>query len=158
VPRQQVGRHAFIFGITERCLTLSMIKKLLYAVLVTVILFSCSDAAKKDPVTDIEVATVFIRAVLNNDFKIAEKYLLVDELNLQYFKSYQQQYQSNDKAELEKYKTAVINIYEIKSESDSVHVVDFNNSYKSEVKKKLKLVWVNGKWLIDLKYTFTETN
>jgi hypothetical protein len=147
---------AFIFALAERCLTLIMIKKYCLAALITCMLFSCGEAVKKDPVTDINVATTFIRAVLDNDFETAEKYLLADELNQQYFKSYRQQYQANSKAELEKYKEADIIINEIKTESDSVHVVDFNNSYKKEVKKKLKLVWVNSRWLIDLKYTFTE--
>jgi hypothetical protein len=133
-----------------------MIKKYLLAVTITVVIFSCSDAVKKDPVTDTDVATTFIRAVLDNDFKTAEKYLLADETNKQYFETFRHQYQQKDKAELEQYKSADIIIDEIKPVNDSVHLVDYTNTYKKAEKNKLKLVWVNGHWLIDLKYTFAE--
>jgi Domain of unknown function (DUF4878) len=133
-----------------------MIKKQLLAALIIITLFSCNDTVKKDPVTDTDVATTFIRAVLDNDFKTAEKYLLADETNKQYFESFRHQYQQKDKAELDKYKSADIIIDEIKPQSDSVHLVDYTNTYKKAEKNKLKLVWVNGHWLIDLKYTFAE--
>lgn len=133
-----------------------MIKKILPAFALWVLLFSCNNGTKTEPVTDTDVATTFIRAVLDNDFKTAEKYLLVDETNKQYFETFRHQYQSKEKAELDNYKAADIVINEIKPESDSVHLVNYSNSYKKEIKNKLKLVWVNGRWQIDLKYTFAE--
>lgn len=148
------NRDAFLFAITERCLTLIMIKKLLYAVILAAVLFSCNSNTKKNPVTDTEVATTFIRAVLDDDFTTAEKYLLVDETNQQYFESYRHHYQLKTEGELKQYKAADIIINEIKSQSDSVHLVDYSNTYKKEEKTNLKLVWSGGKWLIDLKYTF----
>ncbi|GAB2823446.1 hypothetical protein [Ferruginibacter profundus] len=133
-----------------------MIKTILFSLVLAVTLFACTPAAKKDPVTDTDVATTFIRAVLDNDFTTAEKYLLKDESNQQYFESFKHQYQTKDNAELEKYKAADIIINEIKPESDSVHLVDYTNTYKKESKNNLKLVWSGGKWLIDFKYTFAE--
>ena len=133
-----------------------MIKKLLPVFVLYVVLLSCNNSTKTDPVTDTDVATTFIRAVLDNDFKTAEKYLLIDETNKQYFETFRHQYQSKEKAELENYKAADIVINEIKPESDSVHLVNYSNSYKKEIKNKLKLVWVNSQWRIDLKYTFAE--
>ena len=133
-----------------------MIKKLLPVFVLYVVLLSCNNSTKTDPVTDTDVATTFIRAVLDNDFKAAEKYLLIDETNKQYFETFRHQYQSKEKAELENYKAADIVINEIKPESDSVHLVNYSNSYKKEIKNKLKLVWVNSQWRIDLKYTFAE--
>ena len=130
-----------------------MIKKLLFGIAFSVALFSCNTTAKKNPVTDTEVATTFIRAVLDNDFTTAEKYLLKDETNQQYFESFKHQYQTQSEAELAKYKAADIIINEIKSESDSVHLVDYTNTYKKESKNNLKLKWTNGQWLIDIKYT-----
>jgi hypothetical protein len=134
-----------------------MIKTIFYSLMLAVTLFACTPAAKKDPVTDTEVATTFIRAVLDNDFATAEKYLLKDETNLQYFKSFQQ-YQTKNIAELDKYKAADIIINEIKPESDSVHLVDYSNTYKKAEKNNLKLVWAAGKWLVDLKYTLQKNN
>ena len=81
---------------------------------------------------------------------------MIDETNKQYFETFRHQYQSKEKAELENYKAADIVINEIKPESDSVHLVNYSNSYKKEIKNKLKLVWVNSQWRIDLKYTFAE--
>lgn len=133
-----------------------MIKKLLPVFVLYVLLLSCNNGTKKDPVTDIDVANTFIRAVLDSDFKTAEKYLLVDETNKQYFETFRHQYQLKEKAELDNYKAADIVINEIKPENDSVHLVNYSNSYKKEIKNKLKLVWVNGRWQIDLKYTFEE--
>lgn len=133
-----------------------MIKKLLPVFVLYVLLLSCNSGIKTEPVTDTDVATTFIRAVLDNDFKAAEKYLLIDETNKQYFETFRHQYQSKEKAELENYKAADIVINEIKPESDSVHLVNYSNSYKKEIKNKLKLVWVNSQWRIDLKYTFAE--
>lgn len=130
-----------------------MIKKLLFGIVFSAMLFGCNTTAKKNPVTDTEVATTFIRAVLDNDFTTAEKYLLKDETNQQYFESFKHQYQTQSEAELAKYKAADIIINEIKSESDSVHLVDYTNTYKKESKNNLKLKWANGQWLIDLKYT-----
>jgi hypothetical protein len=131
-----------------------MIKKILGICTISVMLFACNGGVTKNPVTDTDVASAFIRAVLDNDFKTAEQYLLIDETNKQYFETFKHQYQSKEKEELAKYKAADIIINEIKPESDSVHIVDYSNSYKKEMKNKLKLSWINGKWLVDLKYTF----
>lgn len=133
-----------------------MITKLFYAIVIAVVLFSCNGGAKKVPVTDTDVATTFIRAVLDNDFATAEKYLLKDDTNQQYFQSFQHLYQAKNADELAKYKSADIIIDEIKPESDSVHLVDYTNTYKKTEKNNLKLVWVKGQWLIDFKYTFAD--
>ena len=133
-----------------------MIKIIIYSFVFASVILSCNNKAKKNPVTDIEVATTFIRAVLDNDFKTAEKYLLNNEVNQQYFKSYQQQYQSNTQIDLQKYKAADILINTLQPLNDTTTVINFSNSYKKEIKKNIKLLRNNGQWLIDFKYTFTE--
>lgn len=121
-----------------------------------IMMCSCAPDDKKDPVTDTDVATAFIRASLDNDLKTAEKFILPDTVNGQYFETFKRQYRQKDAAELEKYKSAEIVIDELKPENDSVHTVIYSNTYTNK-KNKLKLVWKNNKWLVDLKYTFTET-
>ena len=118
-------------------------------------LFSCNSNKKSAPQTDIETATAFIRDILDNDLSGAEQYLLKDESNQQYFDIIKQQYKKKDKAELDKYKAADIIINENSAVTDSVTVINYSNSYKRESKSKLKLVRINGKWLVDLKYTFS---
>ncbi len=129
-----------------------MIKRVLAAFAITMILFSCGGGNTANPVTDTDVATAFIRAALDNDFKTAEKYLLLNDVNKQYFETFKRQ--PKDKAELDKYKAAEIYIHEIKNEGDTVHIVDYSNSYKKDQRTKLKLTWADGKWLVDFKYTF----
>lgn len=132
-----------------------MIRKLLVPIAL-LFLFSCNSGEKKLAVTDTDVATAFIRSILDNDFRTAEQYLLKDEMNQQYFERFEQGYHSKDKAELEKYKASDILINKIDPINDSTRIVDYSNTYKKDTKTKLKLVWVNGKWLVDLKYTSAE--
>jgi hypothetical protein len=124
--------------------------------LAATVLFSCGADDKKDPVTDTDVATAFIRATLDDDLKTAEKFVLPDDTNRQYFETFKRQYHQKDKAELAKYKTAEVVIDELKPENDSVHTLIYSNTYTNK-KDKLKLVWKNGKWLVDFKYTAAPT-
>jgi hypothetical protein len=117
-------------------------------------LLSCNNETKKIPTTDDEVATTFIRHVLDDNFKDAESYLLKDDANIQYFERFKESYEKKEKAELDAYKKADITINEIKKIGDSLRLIDYANSYKKEVKQKLKLVWKDNKWQVDLKYTF----
>ncbi len=132
-----------------------MNRSLLAIPLLLAVLLSCNNSPKKDPQTDTEVATTFIRDVLDNDLARAEQYILKDEANLQYFDIIKQQYGKKSKAELDKYKAADIIINEISNVTDTVSIVNYSNSYNQALKNKVKVVRVNGKWLIDLKYTFS---
>ena len=119
------------------------------------VVFSCNSKTKKEPVTDTEVATTFVRDLLDNDFKEAEKYLLKDDINMQIFERFKKQYSGKDKAILEKYKQADIIVNETSYVTDSVYIFNYSNSYSRTDKTILKLVRINNKWLVDLKYTFS---
>lgn len=140
----------------KRCLTLTMIKRYLFLIIFAAVIFSCNNSdKKKEPVTDIEVANAFVRNLLNNDFKQAEKYLLKDTTNLQMFESFQKQYNRQNKETLDKYKQAEIIVNETSYVTDSVFIFNYSNSYKRADKTVLKLVRPVDKWLVDLKYTFS---
>ena len=119
------------------------------------VVFSCNSKTKKEPVTDTEVATTFVRDLLDNDFKEAEKYLLKDDINMQIFERFKKQYSEKDKAVLDKYKQADIIVNETSYVTDSVYIFNYSNSYSRTDKTILKLVRINNKWLVDLKYTFS---
>ena len=119
------------------------------------VVVSCNSKTKKEPVTDTEVATTFVRDLLDNDFKEAEKYLLKDDINMQIFERFKKQYSGKDKAILEKYKQADIIVNETSYVTDSVYIFNYSNSYSRTDKTILKLVRINNKWLVDLKYTFS---
>ena len=132
-----------------------MIKKYLFLVILTAVAFSCNTKTKKSPVTDIEVATAFVRNLLDNNFIEAEQFLLKDETNVQIFERFKKQYSEQDKAILEKYKQADILVNETSYVTDSVYIFNYSNSYSRADKTILKLVRIDSKWLIDLKYTFS---
>jgi len=116
------------------------------------LLTSCG--GKKDiPNTDIEIASAFIKNILENNFKDAGQLVLPGEANEQYFSLFKKFFEAKSSIELEQYKKADIVINEIIPLNDSVTVVDYSNSYKRNEKNKLKVVKANGQWLIDLKDT-----
>jgi len=133
-----------------------MIKKYLIPLIFAAFAFSCNNNdAKKEPVTDMEVARAFVRNILDSDFNEAEKYLLKDETNVQIFERFKKQYSGKDKATLEKYKQADILVNERSYVTDSVFIFNYSNSYSPADKTVLKLVRIDNKWLVDLKYTFS---
>jgi hypothetical protein len=133
-----------------------MIKKYLVPVILAAVIFACNSSnGKKQPVTDTEVATAFIRNLLDNNFEDAGQYLLKDETNNQIFERFKKQYRQKDKGVLEKYRNADIIVNNISYVTDSVCIFNYSNSYNRADKTILKVVRMNAKWLIDLKYTFS---
>ncbi len=132
-----------------------MIKHILFIIILSATLLACNNEVKKEPVTDIEVATAFVRDILDNKFNEAEQYLFKDETNDQYFDRFRQNYNAQDKGKLEKYKDADIIVNEVSYVTDTVCIFNYSNSYAKDVKTKLKLVRINNKWQVDLKYTFS---
>ncbi len=132
-----------------------MIKKYLALIILALVVFSCNNKKEKEPVTDMEVARAFVRNILDNKFDVAEQYLLKDETNTGLFNRFKQAYSQKEKAVLEKYKNADIIVNEQANPVDSVFILNYSNSYNMKDKTVLKLVRINGQWLVDLKYTFS---
>ena len=128
--------------------------KLLFSIFAALLLISCN-SEKSVPNTDIEVARAFIQNILDNKFEEAERFVLKEETNEEYFKLFKTEYKSKSKEELENYKNADIIINEIAPVNDSVSIINYSNSYIRDKSNKLKMVRVEGKWLVDLKYTFS---
>jgi hypothetical protein len=115
---------------------------------------SCNNE-KKSTNTDIEVARVFIKDILESNFKDAETFVLKEETNQQFFELFKKEFESKSKAELESFKNADIIINEISPLNDSVSIINYSNSFKKDKSNKLKMVRINGQWMVDLKYTFS---
>jgi len=133
-----------------------MFKNYFILIILAFAFFACNSKAKKTPITDVEVATAFIRNVLNNDFKQAEQFLLKEDINTQIFERIKIEYDHKDKATLEKYKQADIIVNNLSYATDSVCLFNYSNSYRRTDSTILKALRTQGKWLIDLKYTFSE--
>jgi len=122
---------------------------------ILLLLLSCGGNNENKVISETETATSFIRAIQNDDFKEAEKYLLKDETNLQLMGRFEQFYHKKDKAELEQLKKSDIIINEIENVSDTLAIVNYSNTYKKEIRNKVKVLRINGKWQIDFKYTIS---
>jgi type IV secretory pathway component VirB8 len=55
------------------------------------------------------------------------------------------------------YKEASINIHNVNTLNDSVTVVQYSNSFKKQ-NDSLKVMRNNNTWLVDLKYSFAQTD
>ena len=130
-------------------------KRILLLVIIGCMALTSCNTEKKITNTDIEVARGFIKDILDNNFKDAETYVLREETNQQYFELFKKEYESKSKAELENYKNADIIINEISPVNDSVSIINYSNSFKKDKSNKLKMVRINGQWMVDLKYTFS---
>lgn len=129
------------------------LKSLIIAI-VSLWLCSCNNE-KETPNTDIEVARAFIKDILENNFKEAERFVLEEETNKQYFDLFKKDYESKSKEELDNYRNADIIVNEITPVNDSISIINYSNSYKKNKSSKVKMVRINGRWLVDLKYTFS---
>ena len=129
--------------------------KLFITVIALAMLSSCSDK-RKNPYTDIDVARAFIKDILENNYKDAKVFVLNEDTNNQYFDLSKKEFEGKSKEELKLYKDADIIINEIKNLNDSVTIVNFSNTYKKSIKNEVKVVKVNGQWLVDLKHTFQQ--
>ena len=132
-----------------------MIRTILTFAFPLLFLLACNNEKKEYPQTDTEAATTFVRYLLDNKLDEAEAMVLKDEANQQYFSIIRQQYAKRGKAEQDKYHSADIIVNEIGNVSDSVTIVNYSNSVNRKSKNKVKVVRIDGKWVIDLKYTFS---
>ncbi len=129
--------------------------KLIIAVITFTLFNSCNDS-RKNPTTDIDVARSFIKDLLENDFNSAKEFLLDEEANNQYFELSKKEFEGKSKEVLKKYKESDIIVNELTPVNDSVSIVNYSNSFNKEKKYLLKVVRQNGKWWVDLKYTFQQ--
>ena len=119
------------------------------------ILLSCNNQ-KEVPNTDIGVATEFINDLHKGDFKEAKQLLFVEESNTRLLEDIEKRFKAWPKDKLEYFKNNdILIINEVSPVTDSVTVVSYTTNYKKEEKNKVKVLRINGKWLIDFKYTFS---
>jgi hypothetical protein len=131
-------------------------RSLFAALLFITLAYSCTDEEAADTVSenDVDAARNFINAVLQADFDKAGNYILPDSVNKEYLALTEQSFDHRLTPEDKKgYKESSINIHGLRQVNDSVTVVQYSNSYKN-VRDSLKVVKLDGKWLIDQKYSF----
>ena len=130
-------------------------KKILISMLAIVLVITAcnhsSNISRKDP---LESGRGFIESSLKGDYDEAQKYILLDSTNLEYFNGLKAFNSKRSKDEIKGYREANILIDSTQQISDSVTIITYSNTFKNEP-SKLKMVRKNNEWFVDFKYTFT---
>ena len=131
--------------------------KIVFTVISCLVFIACNQSNTKSKPTDpLTAGRYFIDASLKGDYKDARRYILEDSLNLMYFDRISDFYQKMKPEEKEGYKNAniIIGTEGVEAVSDSVTIINYSNTFKNRP-SKIKVVKVNGDWLVDFKYTFS---
>lgn len=114
------------------------------------LILSCKESAKQ-PQTALDTGRDFIRSSLDGNFKSAEQLLLKDSQNVQMFESYKTYYERLSEDKKQHYRQASYNINKYLDVDDSTSIINYSNSYMNKP-MEIKLMRMNGKWLVDFKY------
>lgn len=95
----------------------------------------------------------FIDGCLKGDFKRAEFYMVKDAENNSELLKLKNQYKEKSQEQQTNFYNSSIILNEDAAVSDTVHVINYMNSY-DKIGRKVKVVLRNNNWLVDFKYTF----
>lgn len=154
-----MGAFSFLHRKIVLFCTMKLIKQPLWQILLlTLVMMACRSSSRQEnsgESDDLVTGSGFIRATLDGDYKKAATMMLPDSVNSNWLSVFERNYHEKMSPEDKKaYRGASINIHELKPVSDSASLIRYSNSYFSRDTHTLKLVKLNGKWLVDLKYYF----
>lgn len=134
-------------------------RSLLFSFLFLQFFCACNnDAQPASSEDDIGTARNFIRSALDGDYDKARGYMIQDSVNLQYLDAFEHNYKDRMTREDKMgYRESSITIHNVNAINDSVTVVQYSNSFKNK-NDSLKVVRNNNAWLVDLKYSFAQTD
>jgi hypothetical protein len=130
--------------------------KIISLLICILIISACNhsaDVRKSDP---LESGRGFIEASLKGDYDEAQKYILQDSTNMQFFNGLKYFNSKRSSSEKEGYRDANILIDSTQKISDSVTIINYSNTYKNKP-SKLRMVKKNNEWLVDFKYSITDS-
>ena len=127
--------------------------KVLFTYICFFVFAGCNSNNYEDAVTALDGARYFIDGYLKGDFKQASFYMINDSINNNELLKIKRDYDLKSQDEKHKYATASIIINSDETINDTVHIINYANSY-DKIARKVKVINQNGKWLVDFKYTF----
>lgn len=95
----------------------------------------------------------FIDGCLKGDFKRAAFYMVNDAENTKDLQQIKLIYKEKSQDQKQNYYKASIIVNEDATVSDTVHIINYMNSY-DKIARKVKVVLFNNTWQVDFKYTF----
>ena len=120
--------------------------------------FSCNETTEKTTAdTALDTGREFIRASLDGNFDAATSLLLQDQQNIEMFQSYKIYYDKLPADKKKGYKEASYEINKYTDVNDSMSVINYSNSYMHQP-MDIKVVRINGKWMVDFKYTSADSS
>ncbi len=136
-------------------------KKIIFGSFLLVCLAACNnDERVQDSTTsdsDIDAARNFIQAALVGDFQKAKNFMINDSLNNEDLNAIERLNERLTTEEKQQYQVASIRIHQDRKVNDTTSVIYYSNSYKNKT-DSLKVVKINGEWLVDFKYIFHKTD
>ena len=121
-------------------------------ILIISLLSSCADKYPGAS-TALEAGREFIDGCLKGDFEKASAYMINDQENESDLLKIKRDYDSKSKEQKASYATASIIITEDATIRDTMHIINYKNSY-DQFARKVKVVNRDGEWKVDFKYTF----
>ena len=121
-------------------------------ILIMFLLIGCADTYPAAS-TALEAGREFIDGCLKGDFERASAYMINDKENESDLLKIKRDYDSKSKEQKASYATASIIITEDAGVNDTMHVINYKNSY-DQFARKVKVVNREGEWKVDFKYTF----
>nr|WP_262915696.1 hypothetical protein [Niabella ginsengisoli] len=116
-------------------------------------LASCNTGSDSEAAeSDIAAATGFVQSALKGKYDRAADFMLHDSLNDERLDAVSRMQLSSD--EKQGLWDASINIHSRKLINDSTSIIIYSNSFHKENHDTLKVVKIDGKWLVDFKYLF----
>ena len=122
---------------------------------VMLIIAACNNAPEADKSDPLESGRGFIEASLKGDYINAKKYLLQDSTNMGYFEGLKDFNMKMSREDRRGYSEANIIIDSSITQSDSVNIIYYSNTYKNKP-SKIKMIKHDNEWLVDFKYTFAD--
>ena len=115
---------------------------------------SCKDSSSYENASNaLDAGREFIDATLKGDFAKAFFYMLQDAENKNLLDKIETNYREKNRDGREQYRQASINIIKVTDITDKETHINYSNTY-DKIGKKLKIIFIDNKWVVDLKYTF----
>ncbi|HVF81076.1 MAG TPA: hypothetical protein VM884_04045 [Flavisolibacter sp.] len=138
-----------------------MKKLILFFILLPPYFLSCSNSSEGisgKPENDVDAARMFIRSALDGRWKEARKLILPDSANIEDLEVAERNYTERMNAVDQRgYRESQITIHDTRKINDSASVIIYSNTFKKE-RDSVKAVHHNGEWLVDLTYSFPNSN
>jgi hypothetical protein len=115
------------------------------------------ESAAQKGENDIDAARMFIRSALDGKWKDAKRLIVQDPVNIEDLETAERMADRRDALTQRNYREAQITIHDTRKVGDSVSIVTYSNTFKKQ-KDSVKVVRLGGQWLVDLKYSFPNTN